>query len=110
MKLPKNFSTLPLPNLVNLAVQGIMDDGVFWLPYTRTYAQTIMTAVEAQMSEYNLYLTSPAPDWDHVIVDFERLPDWMDWMNKHAMVRFEMKERGVPEHQLPPLPQGISPE
>lgn len=45
-----------------------------------------------------------------VIIDIDRLSDWPSWVDEHATARFEMKERSIPDHKLPPLPKGVRPE
>ena len=110
MALPENYSSLPLEEIVELAITSIEDDGVFWIPMTRTPSQSISSAVKERMPDRRLYLHSPPPDWDHVIIEIDRLIGWMEWMDGHAMARFEMKERGILDHKLPPLPKGVRPE
>lgn len=108
-KIPPNLSDLSTEELVDLAVQCIEDDAIFWLATTRPYAKEIRDLVEAKMPERHLYMHSPPPDWDFAIVDLGWLENWMDWIDKHAAHRSRLKERGVPYHQLPPLPKGIVP-
>lgn len=110
MSLPENYDSLPHEQIVELAVAAIENDGVFWIPMTRTPSSLISSAVEQRMTDRRLYLHSPPPDWDHVLIDIERLSDWTNWVNDHAMDRYQMKESGIPDHKLPSLPKGVRPE
>ena len=105
--LPEKYDELPIAELAELAVEAIEDDGLFWMPFSRTPAQNLEAAVKELMPERSLYLHSPPPDWDHVLIDTDRLPDWPRWVDGHAATRADMKERGVPDHKLPPLPAAM---
>lgn len=107
MPLPEDYDSLTLDDVVELAITAIKEDGVFWLSLTRTPSESISSAVKQRMPEASLYLHSPPPDWDHVIIDTAKLPGWPIWMGDHAVARSQMKERGVPYHKLPPLPKGV---
>ncbi|MDE1150383.1 MAG: hypothetical protein PW843_27870 [Azospirillaceae bacterium] len=107
MALPEDYWTLPVEKIVDLAVEAIESDGIFWFPLTRTPSLNLESAVSRRMPDQSLYLCSPPPDWDHVLIDTGRLPDWTEWVNNHATARFALKERGIPDHKLPPLPWSI---
>jgi hypothetical protein len=110
MFLPEDYWCLPPDELDQLAVNSIEQNGVFWLPITRTPSRLICSTIEKLMDDRRLCLHSPKPDWDHVIIDIDRLPDWHSWIEKHAYTRSYLREGGVPDHKLPPLPEGIWPE
>lgn len=110
MSLPENYDRLPHEEIVELSVAAVEDDGLFWLPMTYTPASLIFSAVKQRLPERRLDLSSPKPDWDHVIIDITRLSDWPRWLVPHATERFRMKERGIPDHKLPPLPKGVRPD
>ncbi|AEO48655.1 hypothetical protein [Rhodospirillum rubrum] len=109
MVLPEKYWALPIEKIIELAVDRIEKDGLFWMPLTRTLSQNVKVAVMEKLSDRPLYLHSPPPDWDHVLIDIGRLPDWTEWVNRHAAARFELKERGISDHKLLALPKGVHP-
>lgn len=103
------FAELPHDEQVQAVIEALEEDGVFWVSWTRAPAGRLEKQVRAALPEAKLYMHSPKPVFDHVIIDRRRHPKWMEWVDTHAQSRYEMKERGVPEEDLPPLPRGVHP-
>ncbi|WP_417455884.1 hypothetical protein [Kordiimonas sp.] len=108
--MPKDFTTIEdATERLEAIAAAIDEDGLVWLPYVRTPAKAIYRQIEELLPHKSLYMASPAPDWDHVIIETDRLPDWMTWLEQHAHTRYALKEQGLGEHLLPPLPRNITP-
>ena len=79
------LSQLPIDKAADVAASAIDDDGICWLGIgTGQHANDISDIVERRMPNRSLYLHSSSPDWDHVIIDVDRLPNWMAWIDDHG--------------------------
>lgn len=103
------FVELPHDEQVRAVIRALEEDGIFWVSWTGTPAKRLEKQVRAALPDAKLYMHSPPPDRDHVIIDPRRHPEWLEMVNAHAWSRYGMKERGVPDEDLPPLPRGVIP-
>lgn len=106
----EDFWALPVVEAAEIVVEHIEEHGVCWIPLTRAPSERIISETQNLMPGTRLYLSSPPPDWDHVIIDLDRHPTYSQWLKDHASTRYSMKEEGVPDRELPALPDGIAPE
>jgi hypothetical protein len=109
MALPEDFTELPYGVAAAYVAVEIEENGICWLGIGNgDHADSIMERVIERFPD--LSMLSEKPDYDHVIIDLDKFPEHRSWIEGHAQLRYEMKERGIPEHMLPPLPEGVRPE
>jgi len=108
--LPEDYWQLPHEQFAEIAADPMERDGILWLPLARAASSRLFRIVKQRLPDLKLYMASPKPDWDHVIIAYERLPDWIRWLEPLAHERFRLKEKGTADHLLPVLPKGVAPD
>jgi len=98
-----------IEHIVQLGFASLKEKGIFWQTIPRPTHNVVYDKLQALLGK-DILFQAPVPWGEYVFLDTAKHPRWHVWLTAHAQLRYDLQNnQGIPEEQLPVLPEGINP-